>query len=160
MSVNVRLARGEDQAFIEALGFQTALETVSPARAVTKHDADQALKRLLAFCRDRVGTVFLVAEIGGQRSGFLILLTDVPDEVTHMRQAFVAYLAVRSEDRGHGVGRALIQAAIAEGRRRNLPHISLMVSANNVTARALYESEHFMHDRILMCRPIDTAEAS
>jgi len=45
MSVNVRLAHGEDQAFIEALGLQTALETVSPARAVTKHDADQALRR-------------------------------------------------------------------------------------------------------------------
>jgi ribosomal protein S18 acetylase RimI-like enzyme len=160
MPVNVRLARGEDQGFIEALGLETALETVSPVRAVTKHDADQAFRRLVAFCRERAGTVFLLAETNGQRAGFLILLTDVPDDVTHMRQAFVAYVAVRSEDRGRGVGRALIQAAIAEGERRNLPHISLMVSANNVAARALYESEHFLHDRILMCRRIGTSEAS
>ena len=160
MSVNVRLARGEDQSFIDALGLETALETVSPVRAITKHDADQALRRLLAFCRDRAGTVFFVAETGGQRAGFLILLTDVPDDVTRMRQAFVAYVAVRSEDRGNGIGRALVQAAIAEGQRRNLPHISLMVSANNVTARGLYESEHFLHDRILMSRPLGTARAT
>jgi ribosomal protein S18 acetylase RimI-like enzyme len=160
MTLNVRLARGDDQSFIETLGLETALETVSPVRAITKDVADQAFRRLLTFCRERAGTVIFIAENDGQRAGFLVMLTDVPDDVTHIRQAFVAYVAVRSEDRGHGVGRALIEAAIAEGQRRNLPHISLMVSANNVTARELYESEHFLHDRILMCRPLGSAEAS
>jgi ribosomal protein S18 acetylase RimI-like enzyme len=160
MTVSVRAARDDDQSFIDALGRETALLTVSPVRAITQDVAEQAFHRLRVFCRDQRGTVVLIAEKDAQRAGFLILLTDVPDDITHMRQAFVAYVAVRAEDRGRGVGRTLIQAAIAEGQRRNLPHISLMVSANNAAARTLYESEQFLHDRILMIRPLRIAEAS
>ncbi len=150
----MRVARDDDRSFIDALGRATALETVSPVRAVSQAAAEQAFLRLMAFCRDRSGTVILIGENETKRAGFLILLTDVPDEITQVAQAFVAYVAVDAEARGRGVGRALVQAAIAEGRRRNLSHISLMVSANNPAARGLYESERFLHDRILMCRPL------
>jgi ribosomal protein S18 acetylase RimI-like enzyme len=159
MTISVRTARDDDKSFIESLGQETALQTVSPVRAVEQAVAEQAFRRLMAFCRERPGTVFFIAERAARRAGFLILLTDVPDDVTQMRQAFVAYVAVRAEDRGSGVGRSLIRAAIAEGQRRKLPHISLMVSADNATARTLYGSEHFQHDRILMTRPL-AAEAS
>jgi ribosomal protein S18 acetylase RimI-like enzyme len=154
MSVSVRLARDDDQSFVEALGNETALDTVSPVREVTRDIAERAFRRLVGFCRDRPGTVVFIAENDGRRAGFLILLTDVPDEVTHTPQAFVAYVAVCARDRGQGIGRALIRAAIAEGQRRGLPHISLMVSSNNGSARGLYESERFVQDRILMSRPL------
>ena len=160
MTVRVRPARPDDQPFITALGLETALDTVSPVRALTRPAAEAAFRRLTAFCKERPGSVVFVAEREAERAGFLILLTDVPDDITQERQAFVAYVAVSAQARGQGVGRALIQAAIAEGQRRNLPHISLMVSADNQAARALYESEHFMHDRILMSRPLRPEPAS
>jgi len=154
VSVSVRIARDDDQRFVEALGLQTALQTVSSVRATSKEVADQAFRRLVSYCKERSGTVILIAERNTHRAGFLILLTDMPDDITHGPQAFVAYIAVSENDRGHGVGRALVQSAIAEGHRRNLPHISLMVSADNDAARALYESELFQAERILMCRSL------
>ena len=155
MSVRVRPARPDDSSFIELLGLATALDTVSPVRAISRHAAEAAFHRLLAFCNDRPGTVSLIAERADMPAGFLIMLTDMPDEVTQERQAFVAYVAVRESDRRHGVGRALVHAAMEEGRRRKLPYISLMVSADNATAQALYASEHFMQERILMGRPLE-----
>jgi len=49
-----------------------------------------------------------------------------------------------------------MHAAMVEGQKRNLPYISLMVSADNATARKLYESEHFMNERVLMSRPLES----
>lgn len=159
MSVRVRAARPDDSSFIEVLGLATALDTVSPVRDISRPAAEAAFRRLLAFCNDRPGTVSLIAERANVPAGFLILVTDMPDEITQERQAFVAYLAVQENDRGRGVGRALLDAAIAEGQQRHLPYISLMVSADNVAARALYESEHFMNERVLMCRPLTHARS-
>ena len=156
MSVRVRPARPDDSSFIEVLGLATALDTVSPLRAISRYAAEAAFHRLLAFCNDRPGTVSLIAERSETPAGFLIMLTDMPDEVTQERQAFVAYVAVREVDRGHGVGRALMHAAMVEGQKRNRPYISLMVSADNATARKLYESEHFMNERVLMSRPLES----
>ena len=160
MSVRVRAASDDDQSFIQTLGLSTALETAtSSARAISRPVAEQAFRRLLAFCRERPGTIQLVAESDTRPAGFLILLTDVPDEITQVRQAFVAYVAVREDSRGRGVGRALLRAAIAEGERRNLSHISLMVSAGNDAARGLYERERFAVDRLLMSRSLAGAAA-
>lgn len=150
MATSVRLARSDDLAFIDALGMQTALDTVSPIRSLTQQAAEQAYQRLVSFCRERTGTVTFVAEHDGRRAGFLILVTDLPDDVSQTPQAFVAYVAVEAELRNIGIGRALIQAARAEGLRRKLPHLSLMVSADNALARELYESEGFVPERILM----------
>lgn len=160
MTISVRLARNDDSSFIETLGMQTAHATLSQVRAISRDVAEQAYQRLAVFCRQRAGTVTLIAEAEGARAGFLILLTDMPDDITHAPAGFIAYLAVIADQRGSGVGRALVQAAVAEGQRRKLTHISLMVSADNGAARSLYESEHFMHERILMTRPLGTRAAS
>ncbi len=154
MSISVRRARDDDRSFIEALGVQTALQTVSPVRALSQSVAQQAYHRLMKLCEERPGTIILVAENDSQRSGFLIMLTDMPDDITQNEQAFIAYVAVSKSQRGRGVGRALLQEAIAEGQRRKLPHLSLMVSADNVEAQGLYESEQFVPERILMTRPL------
>ena len=160
MSTSVRPAREDDRTFIDALGAATALETTSSVRSLTQSDAEQAYVRLVRFCRERPGTVTLVAESEGRCAGFLILLTDVPDDILQRPQAFVAYVAVSQAERGHGIGRALIRAAIAEGQRRGLTHLSLMVSADNPVALRLYESERFEHERILMTRPLGGGSTS
>ena len=155
MATSVRPARDDDRGFIDALGKQTALETVSPIRGMSRREAENAYDRLVAFCRERPGTVTFVAETDGRPSGFLIFVTDIPDDVTQLPQGFIAYVAVAQDQRKHGVGRTLVQAAVAEGLRRKLPHVSLMVSAENVIARSLYESELFAPERTLMTRRLE-----
>lgn len=154
MSISVRPARDEDRAFIDALGIRTALETVSPLRGMSRQEAEHAYHRLAAFYRQRSGTVTLVAEHEGEPAGFLMLLTDLPDDVTQLPQAFVAYVAVAEDQRHRGAGKALVEAALAEGLRRKLPHVSLMVSANNTVARSLYASLGFADERVLMTRSL------
>ncbi len=114
----------------------------------------RAYRRMAEFCRRREGTVTLVAERDSQRAGFLMLITDVPDDVTQLEQGFVAYVAVAEDQRGQGVGRALIQAAVSECKRRDIPHVSLMVSSNNASARSLYADEAFVEERILMTKAL------
>jgi len=159
MTTTIRLARNDDLAFIDTLGLQTALDTVSPVRGLTRSAAEHAYQRLVSFCRERAGTVTFVGERDNQRAGFLMLVTDLPDDISQRPQAFIAYVAVAEEHRDHGVGRALIKAAIAEGLRRRLPHVSLMVSAENPTARLLYESEGFLPERLLMTKGLDQGSA-
>lgn len=52
-------------------------------------------------------------------------------------------LAVLPEFRGHGVGRALLQAAEDHARRRGCCRLTLEVLASNVGARALYRRVGF-----------------
>ncbi len=152
--ISVRVARGDDRAFIDELGAQTALATISPVRPVSNEGAMRAYRRMAEFCRRREGTVTLIAERDSQRAGFLMLITDIPDDVTQLEQGFVAYVAVAEGQRRHGVGRALLLAAVSECKRRDLPHLSLMVSSNNAFARSLYADEAFVEERILMTRAL------
>lgn len=107
------------------------------------------------FCRERPGTIDLVADVDGQRAGFIIVLTDVPDEVTQSDQAFVAFMAVSAPVRRTGVGSALLRAAEDEARRLKLPHLSLMVSADNAAARALYARHGLAEERLLLTKPVE-----
>lgn len=95
-----------------------------------------------------------MVESEGERAGFLILLTDVPDEVSRLDQAFIAYMAVAPQARHGGLGRALLQAAAAEADRLDLPHVSLMVTSENVQARALYASDGFLQERMLLTKSV------
>ena len=47
------------------------------------------------------------------------------------------------ERRGHGQGRALLEAAMRYARERGAAHIDLNTSETDVAARALYESTGF-----------------
>ena len=156
--ISVRAARADDQDFIDNLGAQTAADTISALRAIPARVAIQSFQRLLGFSRERFGTVIIVAEQDDQRAGFLILLTDVPDDPTQLQQGFIAYVAVCAQLRGQGIGRALVQAAAAEAQRRGLPHLSLMVGSHN-RARALYAQEGFAEERILMTKTLTRAQA-
>lgn len=155
--ISVRLARSDDNKFIEALGARAAADTISAVRSSAPQVAAASFRRLLFFCKERIGTVMFVADEDGERAGFLMLLTDVPDDPTQLPQAFVAFVAVEEQRRGRGIGRALVRAAEREARRRDLPHLSLMVGSHNEPARALYASEGFQPERILMTKPLSAA---
>jgi ribosomal protein S18 acetylase RimI-like enzyme len=47
------------------------------------------------------------------------------------------------DERGHGIGRALLEAAMEHARERGAARIDLGTSETDVAARALYESAGF-----------------
>ena len=150
----MRRATPEDDRFITALGSACAGSSVSDIRPVSSRVAALSFQRLLTFCRELPGTVDLIAQVDDEPAGFLILLTDVPDDVTQEDQAFVAFMAVAEGARRAGVGRALLRAAEQEARRLGLPHLSLMVSADNHAAKELYAGEGLTEERTLMTKAI------
>lgn len=90
----------------------------------------------------------LVAELNRRIVGYVRLCFPTPLPCNaHVRQ--IQGLAVADEARGHGVGRALIRAAIEEARRRGARRITLRVLAHNTPARKLYESEGFVVEGVL-----------
>lgn len=153
----MRDAAPDDDAFISALGSSSAVTSGSSLRPVEPPVAATSFEHLLAFCRERSGTIALVALVGADRAGFLILLTDVADDVTRDGQGFVAYMAVEDRFRRRGVARALLREAETRAADMRLPHLSLLVSTDNAPARTLYASEGFREERAVMTKPVRKA---
>jgi len=96
----------------------------------------------------------LIAEWDGKRVGFLLLLDELPDEVTLSPQGFMAYMAVEPDSRRAGIGRALLAAAEDEARRRGVPYMALMVTEENAAARHLYERSGYLTERRLLSKAL------
>lgn len=60
-------------------------------------------------------------------------------------ECYLAELYVVPERRGFGLGRALMEAAIEEARRRGADHMDLGTSESDTTARRLYEALGFIN---------------
>jgi ribosomal protein S18 acetylase RimI-like enzyme len=142
-----------DRAFIAALGRLCVMSSVSALRPTSERNAREAFDRLCAIVESQ-SHLTLIARQNGDRAGFLLLLDDLPDEVTLLPQGFVAYMAVEPDRRGYGIGAALLAAAEDEARRRGLPYISLMVTEENEAARRLYEGKGYRTERRLLCKPL------
>jgi GNAT superfamily N-acetyltransferase len=66
-----------------------------------------------------------------------------PSLYTGALDAYLEELYVVPERRGHGLGRALLEAAMDYARHRGAARIDLNTSVDDVTARRLYESAGF-----------------
>jgi ribosomal protein S18 acetylase RimI-like enzyme len=66
-----------------------------------------------------------------------------PSLYTGALDAYLEELYVVPEHRGHGLGRALLDAAMEHARERGAARIDLGTSETDVAARALYESAGF-----------------
>ena len=83
----------------------------------------------------------------------VLLVGDGPDGLAVLRfrpslwsgalECYLAELYVVPDERGHGLGRALMEAAIDTARRAGADHMDLGTSEDDVAARALYESLGF-----------------
>ncbi len=142
-----------ERAFVQDLGRRCAMSSVGPLRTVPERVVSGAFDRLLEVAESQSHVIF-VARIGERHAGFLLMLDDLPDDVTALPQAFVAYMAVEPAFRRRRVGRALLDAAEQEARRRGLPHVALMVTEENRAARTLYERSGFQTERRLLCKPL------
>jgi ribosomal protein S18 acetylase RimI-like enzyme len=60
-------------------------------------------------------------------------------------ESYLAELYVVPGSRGHGLGRALMEAAIEAARARGLDHMDLGTSEGDAAARSLYESLGFIN---------------
>ncbi|MDP9104790.1 MAG: GNAT family N-acetyltransferase [Candidatus Eremiobacteraeota bacterium] len=152
-AVAVRRGDRDDRDFVRDLGRRTATSSVSAVRIAKHDDVIESVDRLAEFVFGRRHAA-LIAERDGERVGFLLLLYDIPDEVTLTQQAFVAYTAVEPHARGFGVGRALLVAAEAHARAEGLGYISLMVTEENVPARKLYDGAGFVTERRMMTKEL------
>ena len=66
-----------------------------------------------------------------------------PSLISGALDAYLEELYVAPAQRGEGLGRALLEAAIEEARNRGAAHMDLCTSEDDSAARALYESAGF-----------------
>jgi ribosomal protein S18 acetylase RimI-like enzyme len=150
-SFAVRSGNRDDRDFVRDLAHRSAASSVSAVRVARHGDVLESFDRLAEFVYARRHEA-LIAEEDGERIGFLLLLYDVPDEVTLTQQAFVAYTAVEPHARGRGVGAALLTAAEEYARAAGLAYVSLMVTDDNAPARALYDRAGYLTERRMLTK--------
>ncbi len=153
-TVSIRLGDQRDRDYVLDLGRRVAQTSISEIRPVPLALVQTAYDRLVGYIFAHQYDLF-IADEGSRSCGFLILLRDLPDEVTTTEQAFVAYMAVEPDARRRGIGRALLHAAQDLARADGLSFLSLMVTENNQAARRLYESFGLKTERRLMTKAIE-----
>ena len=143
-----------DLGFVRELGKRTAPDSVSALRTPGAALLETSFIHLVDFVMER-SHVLLVAEddLDG-KLGFLLMLDDLPDEVTGLPQGFVAYMAVEPDARRRGVAARLLQAAEDAARVRGLPFMALMVTEENSAARELYAQAGYATERRLLCKAL------
>jgi ribosomal protein S18 acetylase RimI-like enzyme len=87
----------------------------------------------------------LTVLLGGTGPHGLAVLRFRPAIWTSALECYVAELYVVPDRRGQGLGRALMEAAIALARQEGADHIDLGTNEDDMAARALYESLGFSH---------------
>lgn len=155
-SGTVALRRGgpADRGFVLDLGRRTTLDSMSALRTAPPVMLQSSYEQLIAFAFERQ-YVLLIAERELEGPvGFLLMLDDLPDEVTALPQGFIAYMAVEPEARRHGIAEQLLAAAEDAARVRGLPYMALMVTEDNSAARELYAQAGYVTERRLLCKPL------
>lgn len=84
-----------------------------------------------------------VVLLGGAGPDGLAVLRFRPSLWSEALECYLAELYVVPERRGHGLGRALMNAAIEVARQAGADHMDLNTAEDDVAARALYESLGF-----------------
>lgn len=154
VSFEVRRADGAaDYAFVRDLGRTSVMSSVGSLRKTTQTLAIAAFDRLDEIVKAQSHVAFIASE-DGHRVGFILLLDELPDEVTLTAQGFIAYMAVVPDRQGAGAGTALLAAAEDEARRLGLPYMALMVTEENGVARRLYERAGYQTERRLLCKAL------
>lgn len=133
-------ARATDDAALRAVDDATWTEDVSPA---TQPPAGTP------FFRERIrpGDV-LVAEAGGRVVGYVSLHQPMTMP-SHEHVLELSSLGVHPDAQRGGVGRALVEAAVAAAAVRGARKVSLHVLGHNAGARRLYEGCGFVVEGVL-----------
>jgi ribosomal protein S18 acetylase RimI-like enzyme len=134
----IRPARPSDEDELEVLDAATWTPDVTPA----PYDPE----RRFFDERTRADDV-LVATVDGRIAGY-VKLGRVNELAASDHVRMVSGLAVGPEFQRRGLGRALVDAAIAEARARGARRLTLRVLGGNEGARRLYEAAGFVVEGI------------
>ena len=131
------MVRRAEPADAEAIGrllhdFSTEFDDYTPG-------PEKFARRLRELIETDEATVFLA----GDGPDGLAILRFRPSLYSENLECYLAELYVVPERRGHGLGRSLMEAALAEARSRGADHMDLGTSEDDVAARALYEKLGF-----------------
>jgi len=131
---SVRLAGGEDALAVARLLLDFNAEYGEPAPPLPELAA-----RIAALLE--AGDTFVV--VGGRGPDAVAVVRCRPALWSPGQECYLAELYVVPPLRGRGLGRAVLQAAMDEGRRRGADRMDLGTSEADVAARRLYESMGF-----------------
>ena len=94
------------------------------------------------------GSFVLVARTRERVAGYAFVCVEGPDPVwyTGDKHALLATLCVDEEERGNGIGAALMDAVDAELDRRGIEDVEIGVDTGNEVATRLYESRGYRPD--------------
>ena len=140
MTIRIRPARPEDAATLVALGTQVGREegawllTSDAWRSVSEE------RRYLRALKRYADAAVFVAEDAGQLVGRLSLARDPHPASHHVADLGIL---VAASHRGRGIGRALLEQAVAWARDAGVSKIELHVFPWNEPALRLYESFGF-----------------
>jgi ribosomal protein S18 acetylase RimI-like enzyme len=150
-AISIRTGDAADRAFVRDLGRRVAATSVSAIRPAPLALVELAYDRLIGFIFEHHYDLLIAAD-ARRPLGFLLLLRDLPDEVTATEQAFVAYMAVEPDARRQGIGTALLRGAEELARADGLGILSLMVTEDNADARKLYDRFGLRTERRMMTK--------
>lgn len=161
MPVTIRPGTPDDAAAVAALAQEThAVHAAALPHVFQPATASVATADDMAHLAQREGHLLLVAVDGDAVVGDAVVgyahaeVQETPDTPYKRASArlHVHGMGVTAAHRGRGVGRALLAAVRAEADGRGLDGVSLEVYAFNDSARALYEREGFVAERVRMVR--------
>jgi diamine N-acetyltransferase len=143
----IRYASPHDAALLAELGRQTFYDTFAAQNTAENMTAYLAsafgLDKQAAELADPLA-LFLIAEIDGDTAGYVKLhVGDVPPEVTGPNPIELVRIYTVKDWIGHGVGPALMQAAISEAQKRAYQTLWLGVWEHNPRAMAFYRKWGF-----------------
>jgi ribosomal protein S18 acetylase RimI-like enzyme len=156
-AISIRLGDERDRRFVLDLGRRVAATSISVIRPAPVALVELAYERLIGYIFGHQFDLLIAddARRVGRPVGFLLLLRDLPDEVTATEQAFVAYMAVEPDVRRQGIGAALLAGAAELARADGLHFLSLMVTEDNAGARRLYERFGLQTERRMMTKALE-----
>ncbi len=138
--IETRAAEPADDAALLAIDEATWTSVVSPSPVPTDRET--------FFVADRGPDSYLVADLDGVVSGYVSLHQNIPLP-SHAHVVEINGLAVAPAAQGHGVGRRLVEAAVAHAAARGAKKVSLRVLGHNTGARRLYERCGFVVEGVL-----------
>ncbi|MFC5756999.1 GNAT family N-acetyltransferase [Rhizobium sp. GCM10022189] len=144
MAGNIRIERMTEE---HVEGFHRALDTVARERKYLTLLEAPPIEDTRGFALSSMakGNVHLVALDGGEVVGWCDIRRHFFPSQAHCASLGMGLVPAY---RGQGIGRRLIEAAIAQARAAGMIRIELGVHADNVRATRLYERVGFVHEGV------------
>jgi ribosomal protein S18 acetylase RimI-like enzyme len=146
MKINIRAAAPGDEQVVVALIHELA---------ETDGDISPLTQDYLAVYWRNPGSRILLAEIDGQAAG-LLSYSIRPDLYHAGASAYIENLVVAKDQRGVGIGSALLKAALAEIEAAGCVEVSIATMPENQGAQRLYRSHGLTDEAVYLEKHFST----